>query len=346
MENGIANVANALHGDGFEIHVCCMRIRGRFAERMPDPELVRSLEKAPGFSLRWARALRRHINKVRPEIIHSHNLGALIYTGLATVLKRGAPIVHGEHAELNADEQVTRRLAVRRLLYRRCHAVHTVSDSLTSHLEAIGMPTQRLQTIRNGVDTKRFTPEGKTANLPFAKTDQVIGMVGRFGEFKGHQQLIEAFELICDEHDDLRLLLLGDGGPRKQAVLDQITNSRAGKHIHWAGLQDDPAAFYRAMNLLVVPSTNEGLSNAILEAMACGTPVLASDSCGSGEAITGCPAGTVADMSSAESIASAVRESLQDAGELRAAARQHALNHFSFDQMVDCYRQLYTSSRM
>lgn len=348
MENGIANVANALHGNGFEIHACCLRTRGRFAERMPAPELVRSLDKEPGFSLRWAHALRDTITEVRPDIVHSHNLGALIYTTGATRMGRLAPVIHGEHAEFAPAELVWRRLYLRRLLYRACRKVHTVSDSLTAHLGSVGMPMARVVTIRNGVDTERFSPETEPAELPFPSGTTTIGMVGRFGEFKGHRALVEAFEMASRERDDLRLLLVGDGGPRKEAVLAQIAASPLSDRIHWGGFQKEPAAFYRAMDLLVVPSTNEGLSNAVLEAMACGTPVLASDSCGCGEAIGDSPAGALCDMSSPSAIAAALKEhfSRAEARDLGAVARDHVVRHFSFDKMVSGYRQLYTSSKM
>ena len=294
MENGVANVANGLAGKGFEFHVCCLRNRGEFADRMPAPDLVRSLGKEPGFSLKWAKRLRSVAREVRPDILHTHNLGPLIYASLATWFGKSFPIIHGEHAELSPAELVPRRLRLRRWLYRACRSVHTVSESLTEHIRSVGLPDERLTTVVNGVDTDRFRPSDLAREdlsaFPFGSGGHpvtVLGAVSRFGEHKRHLELLEAFDRLAPGNPGLRLLLVGDGGPMKERVLDRVATSQHAERIHWAGFQRDPLPFYQMMDLLVVPSANEGLSNACLEAMSCGVPVLANESCGGSEILGG-----------------------------------------------------------
>lgn len=349
MENGVTNVANALHGEAWHVHACCLRATGAFAQRLPDPSLVRCLHKKPGLSLTCARQLARVLTELQPAVVHTHNLGPLIYTVAARRLSRCQPaIVHGEHAEFHAGELTAKRLALRRFLYRSCHTIHTVSDSLTQHLSEVGMPMARVITIRNGVDTQRFTPNGEAATLPFPSQRMVLGIVGRFGAFKGHDRLIDAFAILMSEHPALRLLVVGDQGPRKDAILSQMSQIAEPDRIHWAGFQEDPAPFYRAMNLLVIPSSNEGLPNAALEAMACGTPVLANASCGCGEALGSSPAGTLVAMDTPEEIARAIQTHCHrdDLQELPGQALAHVLEHFSISQMIEGYRALYTRAMM
>ena len=111
----------------------------------------------------------------------------------------------------------------------------------------------------------------------------MIGIVARFGSFKRHAALVQAFEKVASSHADLRLLMVGEGGPEKEAVAKQVTASPLASRIVMAGYQSDPVPWYQSMDALIVPSSNEGLSNATLEAMACGVPVLTNDICGARE---------------------------------------------------------------
>jgi len=130
MENGIVNVARTLEPRGFEIHVACLSGRGAFASRLPAPERVVVLGKGRGFSPGAVWRLTRHLSVLRPDIVHSHNLGALIYSALATLGGRRGILIQGEHSQLTAEERRPYRLHQRRWLYRGCRAIHTVSTSM------------------------------------------------------------------------------------------------------------------------------------------------------------------------------------------------------------------------
>jgi glycosyltransferase involved in cell wall biosynthesis len=218
----------------------------------------------------------------------------------------------------------------------------------------VGLPDKALETIVNGVDTARFKqPVGKlepTVAFPFSGDRSaltVLGCVGRFGQHKRHLELIEAFDQLGADHSEFRLLLVGDGGPMKTRALERMAASPFSDRIHWAGFQTDPAAFYQMMDVLVVPSVNEGLSNACLEAMACGVPVLANQSCGGEEILGGGEAGRVGLMDGADQIATAIA-SMVDAcrqGDFSSdAIREHVVQNFSLNTMVEGYKNLYRKS--
>ena len=347
MENGIVNVSAALPAAEFEPHVCCLARGGAFVSRFPDPSRVHVLGKQDGFSPRTIGLLARHIRQIQPDVIHTHNFGPLIYTVLS---QPTAPIVHGEHADLTASELAPHRRLFRRLLYGRVRHIHTVSHALRDSLVRKGFPGGKIGVIVNGVDTARFQPGLKTGarqetGLPLEAT--LLGLVGRFGPFKRHAELIEAFELLAPGDPTLTLLFVGAGGPLEASTRRRAADSPFSSRIHFAGLQRNPAPWYRALDLLVIPSVNEGLSNALLEAMACGIPALGHVACGNGDVIEDSVNGYLRDLSTAGRLEEALKTILADREKLAplgVAARQTVETRLGLDGMVQGYRRLYRAA--
>src|ERR1700733_14976359 len=130
MENGVVNMAGALERRGFEMHIACLEREGAFAGRLPAPDRVQVMGKTQGFSRRAAVRLASEISRIRPAVVHSHNLGPLIYGSLATAFGLRCPLIHGEHSQLTPDERLPRRLRQRRWLYRGCRLIHAVSRGI------------------------------------------------------------------------------------------------------------------------------------------------------------------------------------------------------------------------
>lgn len=347
MENGIVNVANSLQPAEFDVHVCCLERGGVFVERMPQPEKVRVLKKSPGVSFSAMVQLARVIAEIRPDVIHTHNLGPLIYGGLSTGLGISRPVLHGEHSLLTDEECSPKRLRQRKLLYRACRKVHTVSEGLRQQLIDVGLPGEKIVTLLNGVDTLKFSPaprETARQHLNLPGNAFMVGIVGRFGPFKRHAFLLEAFTHLAAQFPDLHLLVVGGSGPEKDRVHAQAEAIKAKDRIHFAGFQNNLPPFYRAMDLLIVPSINEGLSNAVLEAMSCGIPVLANNTCGNGEVIASGENGIVADLNSPETLRCELQKVLVERSrlvKLGQFARDSVVTNFSIAVMVRNYERLY-----
>jgi glycosyltransferase involved in cell wall biosynthesis len=346
MENGVVNVSRALDPRGFEFHACCLARGGKFAERLPHPERVRVLGKAEGFSPRTIRSLAACIRSVAPDVIHTHNFGPLIYTALAAPGRKNR-ILHGEHAELTPAELSPRRKLLRRFLYRRVARVHAVSASLRDKLIAQGFPAQKICLVANGVDCAQFAPGLKdearaVTGLP--REAIVLGLVGRFGEFKRHTELIGAFERLAPAGRDLRLVFIGGGGPLESSVRERAAASPCASRIHIAGFQPDPRPWYRSLDLLVLPSVNEGLSNALLEAMACGIPALAHAACGNADVIGDSANGYLRDLGSPQALDTALAHALRSPDRLPAlgqAGRTTVEANFSLLATAAGYERLY-----
>ena len=348
MENGIVNVASCLDPDDYDIHVCALTQRGAFAERMPNPDQVVSLNKSSGFSLKTVKDLKKRISVINPHILHTHNLGPLIYGSLASRFGSQVMILHGEHGQLDKHHLTQKRLWQRKILYRFCERIHTVSESLRRDLIAWNFSESKIVSVTNGVDTDRFKPtENKVISrraLGLPEGGTLLGMVGRFSEFKGHMLLLDTFEILCEERADLNLLLLGAGGSEEPDVLARVSANPFRDRIHVVGHQERPENYYQAMDLMVFPSTHEGLSNAVLESMACGIPVIASKACGNDEAITDGKNGFLEAIDSTQSLSEAIKRVLSDMNALELAggnARSHMMDRFSIDSMVRGYSQLY-----
>jgi len=350
MENGVVNMAQKLAPRGFEIQVACLEREGVFAARLPASSKALVLGKRGGFSPGAAVSLHRLLRALRPNVLHTHNLGPLIYGSLATLMGMVCPILHGEHSQLTAEERGPKRLRQRRLLYRSCRAVHCVSAGIRSELIGLGFPERLLVLTTNGVDPERFQPGDRAAarqrlGIP-ASAGAVIGIIGRFGLFKRHDVLLDAFDLLAPIHSELHLLIAGGGGSEEGATLERVRSSPARDRIHWLGFQDNPAVCYQALDLLAIPSTNEGLSNAALEAMSSGIAVLGNAGCGHEQIISHEEDGVLADLGSAELLARELALLLANPRKMRDyghRAREKALAHFSIDAMAATYADLYRS---
>jgi glycosyltransferase involved in cell wall biosynthesis len=348
MENGVVNVARALSPDEFEIHACCLERSRPFAEKLPQPGNVSVLNKPRGFSWKAVLDLNRLIRRLRPQILHCHNLGPLMYASLASGMGGCCPLLHGEHHLPPPDDFDRKRILQRSLFYRACRKVHTVSEDLRQELIRRGLPAGKLVTLRNGVDSKRFIPGDRLAArqkigcLPAEAL--VLGMVGRFMPWKGHAQLIEAFEKIAGSRPDSRLLFVGAGGTDEEAVRARARASRMADRIHFAGFQRDVTPYYQAMDVMIFPSTIEGLANALLESLACGIPALAHPACGTAEIITPGHDGWLAEINTVAGLEKQLRLLLAAPEAFPAmgrAGREKVLRQFSLPAMVENYRRLY-----
>jgi glycosyltransferase involved in cell wall biosynthesis len=348
MENGLVNVARGLPAEQYDIHVCCLERLGSFAARLPHPENVTVLDKPPGISFRTMWRLNQVIRRIRPDLIHSHCFGPLVYTVGATGLGLTCPVVHGEHGMLYPWEERRGYLVTRRFLYSRCRKIHTVSKGLKEHYVAHGFRSDRIEVVTNGVDESRFctgSKESARGQIALPTSGRVIGMVGSYSARKRHRILFQAFELIAQERPEVRLLVVGGGeGREAEEVVEQAKASRYADRIHLVGVQKNPVTYYQAMDIMVLPSINEGLSNATLESMACGVPALVHDACGSADVIENGVDGCISNIQTAEQLASEMKQMLGEPERLKvlgANARQKVLNEFSMRAMIDGYERLY-----
>jgi sugar transferase (PEP-CTERM/EpsH1 system associated) len=294
-------------------------------------------------ALRMARLFRR----LRPDIVHTRNwtcIDAIVGARLA-----GVPVViHGEHGREAADPEGRnqRRKQVRRMLSPFVTEFVTVSRDLARWLvEQVRVPARKVRTIYNGVDTERFAPGDRAAArqaLGIPGDWAVAGTIGRLDPVKDQAGLIRAFAQTTNAGKSA-LVIAGDGPSRGhlEAVIKELG---VGDRVRLLGERDDVPAILHALDVFVLPSLGEGISNAILEAMATGLPVIATRVGGNGELVRDGITGRLIEPRRPEVLAEALTGYLGDPVRARshgAAGRERAVGEFGLERMLAGYAALY-----
>jgi sugar transferase (PEP-CTERM/EpsH1 system associated) len=296
------------------------------------------------------------LRALKPDIVHTRNLPALecqFVAALAGVKAR----VHGEHGRdvYDPDGNKFKYNALRKGMRVFVNHYVAVSRDLAHWLkDTIGVPPQRVSQIYNGVDAKIFHPR-RAYPQPVgpagfsAPSSFVIGTVGRMEPIKGQLTLVQAFLRVLDQNpgwrERLRLVIVGDGSLREKA-LKMIREAQAEELAWLPGERDDVAEIMRGLDLFVLPSLREGISNTILEAMASGVPVVATKVGGNPELLEQDTTGMLVPYSEPVSMASAISSYVADVNKATAhgrASRGRIESHFTMAAMVAQYINVYDS---
>ena len=214
-----------------------------------------------------------------------------------------------------------------------------VCKALIDSLEQLGADPVKLHTLRNGVDLERFTPEPRELarqRLGLQAQGPYLLSVGHLIERKGHHIAIEALVALPGV-----TLLIAGSGPEERALKSLASRLGVSDRVHWAGVvpQAELRWWYSAADVLTLCSSREGWANVLLEAMACGTPVIATDIWGTSEVVSTEAAGRLMERRDARALADAWQD-LMSSMPARPTTRQYA-EGFSWDATTQGQRQLF-----
>ena len=287
LERLVVNWTNTRnHAHPGSTTVCCLDCCGEFSDQVEgDPVVCLQADRSRRpFDVRAVMRLRALLRHEGGTVLHSHNAAAWQY-GVLGSQGLGVRHVHTEHGSNPHEMGLVNRIR-NACLWRLTDAVVTVADSAAHELaRKQGIPLSRIRVIPNGVS--RPTPEdcrpqttdhSKVTELRhrfhIARDAPVIGSVGRLAHVKGYDRLIKAIAMLADP--SVVLLLVGDG-PERETIKTLAVDHGIAERVIFAGYQSDPARYLSAMDLFVLPSRSEGVSISLLEAMANGVPVAATD---------------------------------------------------------------------
>ncbi len=355
LENGLVNLINRMPASAYRHAVACIEDYSEFRYRIarPDVEVVALHRSRIGFRKLQAEIFRL-CRRLRPAIIHSRGmsgLDALLPARLAGVRY----CVHGEHG-WDVDNLHGRKW--KPALLRRLHAplvTHYIAVSRDLEgfmIRRVGVSPRRITQIYNGVDTDRFSPAGSNARelLPAqmrADDSIVVGTVGRIQAVKDQATLLAAVARLNADRPELgrrmRVMIVGDG-PLLPALRHRAAELEIAAQTWFAGSMSNVPDALRAMDVFVLPSLNEGISNTILEAMATGLPILATRVGGNVELLEDGVTGRFFAPRDVDALARLLQDfaanpALRDAH--GRAARRIAVERFSLDAMIANYKAVY-----
>ena len=355
LENGLVNLINHMPPERYRHAIVCLTDFTDFRERIHSPGVsVVALHKKPGLDLPAYRKLWATIRDMQPMIVHTRNLPTFEMAALAALAR--VPVrIHGEHGRDIHDAYGTSKkfLIFRKALDVAVHHYVTVSQDLEQWLkDKVSISPKKVSQIYNGVDTANFyfKAEKEREILPrrFAGKDHiVIGTVGRFQKVKDQATLINGLASLVKMNPAManvvRLVIVGDGplkGELEQLVHDcQLTNL-----VWMSGPRTDISCVLQSMDIFVLPSEAEGISNTILEAMASGLPVIATRVGGNVELVVEGETGLLVPAKNPQALGKALMGYLQDPQMMWShgkAGRKRVETEFSMEAMVEHYLRVY-----
>lgn len=355
LENGLVNLINRTPPERYRHAVVCLTDAGPFADRITrEGVTIVSLERQPGHSFKLYWRLWSVLRKLRPSVVHTRNLAAL-EAQVPAVFVAGTRRVHGEHGRDVFDLHGTNRKynLLRRAIRPLVQQYIAVSRDLASWLETtVGASPDRVRQIYNGVARDVFHPRrGERMDLApagFMPPDaRVIGTVGRLAEVKDQATLIRGFASAVrgkpEWRQRLRLVVVGDGPLRPK--LESCIREQGVEGMVWiAGDRDDVPDLLRMMDIFVLPSLGEGISNTILEAMASGLPLIATRVGGNPELVDEGINGQLVPPADADALTRAICVYAEDAALMRRhgqAGLAKVTECFGWDRCVESYLGVY-----
>jgi glycosyltransferase involved in cell wall biosynthesis len=345
LERVALNLALEGHRAGRSAGLVCLERPGTLAPEAGAAGLpVTSLDKPAGLTPGILPRLARVIREARPDVIHTHQIGALFYAGPVS----SVPIVHTEHGK--ADGDCLRRRVLGRLASRHASRFVCVSRDIADEVMRRRVaPRRRLCVIPNGIATDRPVDEEARhlvrSELGIPDKAPVVGTVARLDEIKRLDLLIHAVHRLRGTRSDLQLLILGDG-PERLALTRLADGLGLAGVAHFPGYKSDPCRYLAAMDAFAITSRSEGMPLAVLEAWSAGLPVVAVRVGGLPEFLDDGVNGVFATSADPEGVAAALAAVIDDPGRARrlgAAGRQTVSTMFSMQRMAADYDHVYES---
>ena len=345
------NLLQGLPREKFTQDLVLVSAWGPYLDQLPDDVVLTDLARGGSVS-RAIVPLAQHLRRHQPDVLISHlawaNVAAVVARTLARTKTKVVLVEHNDNSVLERTRTRSyRSKALQKLkgaVYRRADAIVGVSNGVSRYVEAaFGLPPGSVKTIYNPVISEALLARShEPLTHPWFRPGQpqVLLAAGRLRPQKDFVTLLRAFSRVVSKHP-CRLVILGEGEER--ATLEaEVQNLGLGDRVALPGFVTNPYPYMRAASLFVLSSRWEGLPTVLVEAMACGCPVVATD-CPSGpsEILAGGKWGTMVEVGDVGALADAILKTLAQPTptavlEARAAA-------FSYERSIAAYSELLSS---
>jgi glycosyltransferase involved in cell wall biosynthesis len=344
-EKQMSLLACRLPPEEFDLHVCALTHGGPLSTGLVEAGIAVTV-----IGKRWRLdpqaywRLRCYLAGLRPDLIHTWMFAANAY-GFAAAKAAGVDcLVAGQRC---VDPwKGWSHLAVDRYVARRCCRVVVNSPAVRDFYVEHGLPAEKFRVIPNGVaaaEPTHTTRRQLLSELGLPAGSRLVGLIGRLWRQKRVKDAIWAADLLKVIRDDLHLLVIGDGPQRDRLrrFRDQV---RIRDKVHFLGHRGDVPRILPHLDVLWSTSGYEGQSNAILEAMAAGVPVVATDIPGTRDLVLPGTTGYLVPLGDRAGFARYTDRLLDDAelaARLGQAGRERARREFSVEKMIQLHAELY-----
>lgn len=346
IERRLVELLPRLNEPPFRVSLVCIRRRGPLADDLEQAGVpVSVVPLRSRLDPRGLRALAHWMRKEHIDLVHSHMYRSNVPSTIAAKLSGVRHTLCQVH---NVDTwETNRQRMMDRWLLRWRSAMLAVSENVKDDIVSkLNCPPERIRVIYNGIDTNKFgnvqaNPQWNL-NLDIPKDYFVIVMLARLVEQKRHTRLFQALQRIRNELPPTKVVLVGDGKLR-HALEQEVEERRLTDMVLFAGHRTDIAQILESATLSVLTSDKEGFSNAIVESLAAGVPVIATDVGGNREAIVDGECGFIIHPDDITGLAQALKTILTNdtlRQKMSTAAQQRA-QRFSLDQMLSETRKIY-----
>jgi glycosyltransferase involved in cell wall biosynthesis len=336
--------------DHFRFSFVCLDELGTLGEELRrDGYPVAVLERRPGVDWGCLFRLARFLQRERINLVHAHQYTPFFYGAAARLLYRRPPVLFTEHGRFHPDYPRRKRILANRLLLQRRDRVVGVGRAVgQAVIQNEGISAERVQIIYNGIDMSAFSSQSVDRlairrEIGVNAWDFVIILVARLDPLKDHATAIRAMEHVVWHRREARLVLVGEGA--ELARIENMVHERTLKpYVRFLGLRTDVARLLLAADVFLLTSISEGIPLTVIEAMAAGLPVVATQVGGVSEIVEDGYTGLLAPAGDDANLAERLLRLAADPA-LRAQmgqlGRQRVMDLFSESQMHDRYLELY-----
>lgn len=341
-ERQFVQMARSLSSNRVNVHLGCLLTKGPFAQELPGLKHFDLGGSLYGIqSMRARLGLRRHLSKLHVKVAHAFDF----YTNLTLIpaAKLAGVRVIGSHRQLG-DLLTPAQFRAQQAAFHLCDRVVCNSRAAADKLFAAGLPEHKIVVIGNALPDAAFADP--PAALPTLRGKLRIGMIARMNaEYKNHRLFLRAARSAVEKVPNLEFALVGDG-PLRSALEQEAEKLGLLDRIHFLGDRRDIAAVLRSLDLSIIPSSSESLSNVMLESMAARVPVIATAVGGNVELGSEGRA-VLVPANNEQALADAIiRMSADEAlrAENVSRACDHVRHHFSAQEICRQYIELYANT--
>jgi glycosyltransferase involved in cell wall biosynthesis len=330
----------------FNVSVCCLALKGAMHDQFEAAAVqIFLLDKTAGVDLNLFWRLFRLLKKQKTDIVHTHDNSTIFYGTLASRLAGVKRVVNTEHGGMYFESK--RKQAMNGWLWKLNDKVVCVSDAVKRDVQAMAKINDRAVTIHNGVDLPGFdlSTDKRAARkeLGLAADDFVVCTVGRLNRVKNQRMFLEAAKKMIKIFPCAKFILAGDG-PERINLENYVRETGISAGVVFLGPRRDIPVVLRASDCFALTSDYESFGLAVVEAMAAGVPVVATNAGGVGEIVRNGETGILIEKNDVDALTTALLKIKNEKGFAETVvcrAKDFVTKQYGVEKMVRRYEELY-----